>query len=384
MDPHHSLQPFFEHFGQAGARHCPKVNPGNLDRLRSVLQVPVEATGRGILLRSPRAGYGKSHLLEQLRTALAGSHEFIPLRPGGKREIDPRTAVEDALRRLTRQLPAGAGLTVLDLHARSLLAHALHPLVISGEVPSHDPEAAAAALKERPVETFDFNHPQAVTAHWARENFEVLGPRLALEVSRTTGCPMNQVAFWLASLFRFAVTSPDHPGRAGSLLQSAGEEASAESFGTLLALLTQFQRIVILIDDLESVHGDPVGARRVAGFLATLREEAPRIDAVVSINDDVWESAFVPALSGGLLDRLSEKVIRFEPMSDEAIVAMLDSRVPDSGSRLLARMELTPADRFPRGILRQASELLEAEPTSAPSTTDPDESFAPQQRVVGT
>lgn len=357
-----SFQPFFENFGQSGAPHASGVNSSAVEKLEQILRAPIEMSGRGILLRAPRAGYGKTHILEQVRQRLSHGHEFIPLRPLDGSKVDPRAAIEDALRRLTRQLPAGGGLTVLDLHARHLLAHGLQPLVLSGEVPCQDRETAVEALRQRPVETFDFHHPQAVTAHWTRENFEVLGPRLSLEVSKTTGCSLNQVAFWMAALFRFSVAAPEHPGRAGLLMQKAVEGADAERFGTLLALLSRFHRVALVVDDLEGVHGDSDGARRVAGFLATVRQEAPRVDLVVSVNDDVWDSAFVSALSGGLLDRLSEVTIRLDGLSDEAIISLLNSRPNVDGRALLSQLRLSPSDRYARRVLRLAAEVIPEQP----------------------
>ncbi|MEP4076969.1 hypothetical protein [Haloferula sp.] len=378
MESPASFQPFFENFGQSGAPHASSVNTAAVEQLESVLRGPTDATGRGILLRAPRAGYGKTHLLEQVRQRLTHGHEFIPLRPLDGSKVDPKAAVEDALRRLTRQLPAGGGLTVMDLHARHLLAHGLQPLVLSGEVPCQDRETAVEALRQRPVETFDFHHPQAVTAHWTRENFEVLGPRLSLEVSKTTGCSLNQVAFWLAALFQFSVAAPEHPGRTGMLMQKAVEGADAERFGTLLALLSRFHRVALVVDDLEGVHGDPDGARRVAGFLATIRQEAPRVDMVVSVNDDVWDSSFVSALSGGLLDRLSEVTIRLDGLSDEAIISLLNSRPNVDGRALLARLNLSPSDRYARRVLRLAAEIApeKSEASSQPESGDEDSGFS--------
>ncbi len=365
MDSSASFQPFFENFGQSGAPHASAVNSTAVEKLEQILRVPIEMSGRGILLRAPRAGYGKTHLLEQVRKRLSNGHEFIPLRPLDGSKVDPKAAIEDALRRLTRQLPAGAGLTVLDLHARHLLAHGLQPLVLSGEVPCQDRDAAVEALRQRPVETFDFHHPQAVTAHWTRENFEVLGPRLSLEVSKTTGCSLNQVAFWMAALFRFSVAAPGHPGRTGLLMEKAVEGADAERFGALLALLSRFHRVALVVDDLEAVHGNSDGARRVAGFLATVRQEAPRVDLVVSVNDDVWDSAFIPALSGGLLDRLSEVTIRLDGMSDESIISLLNSRPNVDGRAVFAQLELSPSDRYARRVLRLAAGLITEQPAAA-------------------
>lgn len=357
-----SLQPYFETLGHPSGRHCSTVNAVAGAHLERALRSPVDAPGRSILLMAPRAGYGKTHLLAQLRRGLAASHDFLPLRPLDGSRVDPAAALEDTLRWLTLALPAAGGLTQLDLHARHLLALSLEPLVISGEVPCQDREAAAAALRKRPVETFDFHHPQAVTAHWTRENFEVLGPRLSLELSRLSGSSLNQAAFWLAHLFRFAIASPENPGRAGHLIQAVAVAADAERFGTLLALFSRLRRVVVVVDELEGVHGDPEGARRVAGFLATIRQEAPHVDLIVSINRDVWESSFVGALSGGLQDRLSELTVRLEPLDEASIRALLVSRgIPDP-EPLVTRLALSESDRYARRVLQGASELIQREP----------------------
>jgi hypothetical protein len=354
-----TLQPFFDSLGQPVSPHAPAVNAAPTARMERLLASPVDAPGRGILLRAPRAGFGKTHLLAQVQHRLGTTHEFLPLNPLDGSRIDASAAIEAALRRLTRQLPAGGGLTALDLQARRLFSLALQPLVNSGEVPCQDREAALTALRQRPVETFDFHHSQAVTAHWTKENFEVLGPRLALELSRRTGTSLNEASFWLASLFRFAIAVPEHPGRTGMIIQSAISDAGVERYAALLALLSLIGRVVVAADDLEGMHSDPSAALRFASFLASARQEAPRVDVVVSLNDDVWESAFLPALSGGLQDRLGELEIRLEPLDQAGAVALLESRMPGRASALGARLGLAPGEFYARKVLRKAAELEE-------------------------
>jgi hypothetical protein len=378
-----SLQPFFESLGHDPAPRAAAVNadPGLL--LERALRVPLDAPGRGIALMAPRAGFGKSHLLETLRRSLAGSHDFLPLRPLDGRHVDAGAAVEDALRCLTRTLPASGGLTHLDLHARHLFASGLEPLVVSGEVPCQDREAAANALRQRPVETFDFHHPQAVTAHWTRENFEVLGPRLSLEISRLSGSSLNQSAFWIASLFQYAIVSPENPGRIGRLFQTAAKGADAERFGTLLAVLSRWRRMVVVADELEGLYGDSEGARKVGGFLGTIRQEAPHADVILSVNRDIWESAFMPALSDGLRDRLSELVVRLAPLGDEEVLALLEARGVAQSRELLGRLALGEGDRFARRVLQRAASLLQREPSAAAPQQVPQASARPGSPAAG-
>ncbi|RYD62125.1 MAG: hypothetical protein EOP83_15390 [Verrucomicrobiaceae bacterium] len=354
-----TVQPFFDVLGQACAPHAPGVNAAATARMERVLKSPVDAPGRGILLRAPRAGFGKSHLLGYLQQRLGTTHEFLPIHPLEGSRVDASGAIEAALRRLTRPLPAGGGLTSLDLQARRLFSMALQPLVTSGEVPCQDREAALTALRQRPVETFDFHHSQAVTAHWTKENFEVLGPRLALELSRRTGTSLNESSFWLASLFRFAVATPEHPGRTGMIIQSSTAEAGVDRFAALLAMLSLIGRVVIVADDLEGLHADRAAALRFASFLASVRQEAPRVDAIVSLNDDVWQSAFEPALSGGLQDRLGEVEVRLEPLDEQSLVSLLEARTPGRAGSLRHQLGLFPAEFYARRVLRKVAEMDE-------------------------
>lgn len=360
-----TIPPFFDALGQACAPHAAGVNAAATARMERVLASPVDAPGRGILLRAPRAGFGKSHLLAFVQQRLGTSHEFVPLQPLDGSRIDAAGAIEAALRRLTRPLPAGGGLTGLDLLSRRLFSIALQPLVSSGEVPCQDREAALTALRQRPVETFDFHHSQAVTAHWTKENFEVLGPRLALELSRRTGTSLNESSFWLASLFRFAVATPEHPGRTGMLIQSAVADAGIERYAALLAMFSLIVRVVLVADDLEGMHADPPSALRFASFLAAVRQEAPRVDLVVSVNDDIWNSAFAPALSGGLQDRLGEVEVRLEPLDEAAMESLLEARVPGRVAALRGRLALAPGEFYARRVLRKAAELEEHAPAAA-------------------
>ena len=362
MATEHPFQALFETFGRLPSVHAEAVNRRAYEKLWQVLAVGTDHAGRCILLKAPRAGHGKTHLLSRIQHNLGNDHEFIPLHAASGSFIDAGSVTADTLSRLCRPLPAGGGLCVLDLLVRRLFALALQPLVRSGEVPCQDREGALAALRNRPVETFDFHHPNAVTAHWARENFEVLGPRLALELAQRTGAPLREVMFWVETMFRFAATPVEHPSRSGSLIQSVTSAIISpsqvfERLGALLCLLTQLVRVVLVADDLEGFSADESAALRFGSFLGSLRHAAERVDAILSINRDIWESAFLPRLSGGLADRLSEVVIELEPLNREEMVALLESRAAGLGDRVFSRLDLSNGERHARGIIRAASEV---------------------------
>jgi hypothetical protein len=355
----HPFQVLFETLGRLPAAHAESVNRQAYEILYDILSVPVEKPGRCILLRAPRAGHGKTHLLSRIQHHLGSSHEFIPLHAAFGCQIDASTVIDDTLRRLLRPLPASGGLCVLDLVARRLFASALQPLVGSGEVPCQDREGALAALRTRPIETFDFHHPNAVTAHWARENFEVLGQRLAMELSQRCSLPIREVSFWVEVLFRFAATPVENPARLKALAEavhtgSIADSVIMERLEALLGMIAQLMRVVLVADDLEGFSTDETAALRLAAFLGSLRQSVERLDVILSLNQDIWESAFMPRLSGGLADRLSELVVELSPLTEEEMVSLLESRVPGLGAGVLAKVDREAAGTHARGLIRAA------------------------------
>lgn len=381
----HPFQSLFETFGKLPDSHSDAVNQDAREELKSWLDVGLEKPGHCILLKAPRAGHGKTHLLTRLQHELGGTHEFIPLQATGGSRIDAMTALDDTLRRLIRGLPAAGGLTVLDLVARRLFSSSLQPLVNSGEVPCQDREGALNALRTRPIETFDFHHPSAVTAHWARENFELLGPRLSLELSQKNGLALREVSFWVDAMFRFAATPIDNPGRSRALavtvFSDPGSEAAAhERLIALLGLMTGLMRVVLVADEMEGFSSDETAALRFASFLGAIRQSVTRLDVILSVNQDVWDSAFVPRLSGGLADRLSEVVVELEPLDSKAMLAILESRAEGTGEQILGKMDSDFIPSHARGLIKYAGEKwVEAEQEKSRKTGEafPEFSSAP-------
>ena len=357
MNPSTTYSPLFQVFGRETPHTVESINHAAFQQMLAILQRPLQAYGLCTLLRAPRAGYGKSHLLCRLQQNLRGTHEFVLLQAAEGNRFDAVASLESVLMQLNLALPGGAGLTALDLLARKLFALGLEPLVRSGEVPSQDRESALLTLAQRPTETFDFHHPSAVTAHWARYHFEVMGPRLIVELSKCLHAPMRDITFWVEALFRYAVTPLEYPGRLATLLSAVGASsptAAHDRLSVLLHFLSQWQRIVLVVDELEGLSANPEAALRLATFLTSIRHGAERVDVILSVNDDVWESAFVPRLSGGLLDRLTEAFVRLTPLSEQEALSLLQGRHPRATMANLAQLQLKD-DLYARAVLRAAA-----------------------------
>ena len=87
----HPFQVLFETLGRLPVAHAEAVNRRAYEILYDILSVPLEKSGRCILLRAPRAGHGKTHLLSRIQHHLGANHEFIPLHAAFGCQIDAAT-----------------------------------------------------------------------------------------------------------------------------------------------------------------------------------------------------------------------------------------------------------------------------------------------------
>ena len=375
----------FEVFGRVPGVIVPGINEQALTKFTNVLTESGDEVGKIILLRSPRAGYGKTLLLQAISSRMGEDFRFLAVEPSGGGQIDGEVVLESVIRQLSEVLPASGGLTEFDLLARRLLALGLKPLLISGEIPSHDREGALFAIENRPIETFDFHHQQAATAHWTQSNFEILGPRLTAELSELSGASLRGCAYWVDLLFRYATTSPEKVERNRQFAEAifgdlrAHGTSTEERLESLLALLGLNEPIVLVFDETEGLSNQPEAGLRVAAFMVQLRQACPALTVVLSLNEDIWETGMSPLMPGGLEDRLTEFEVVLGPLSREDGETLLRSRFGDEAELLSARMTW-PDPLSARGVLKEASRVAReiAVSGSAISSDDSSSSSSPQ------
>ncbi len=352
----------FEVFGRSQSPVVPEINEGSLNRVVDIVKASGEEMGKIVLLRSPRAGYGKTLLLHSMSNRLSEGFRFLAVEPSGGGRIDGEVVLESVVRQLSEVLPASGGLTEFDLFARRLLALGLKPLLISGEIPSHDREGALFAIENRPIETFDFHHQQAATAHWTQANFEVLGPRLASELSELSRSSLRGCAYWIDLLFRYSTTPPEKVERTrllsdaifGDLQSQPGSSGSEDRLQSLLALMGLVEPVVLVFDETEGLSNQPEAGLRVAAFVVQLRQACPALTVVLAVNEDVWETGLTPLLPGGLADRLTEYEVRLSSLSRKDADTLLESRFGDDASGISEKMKWTEP-LSARGVLRDAT-----------------------------
>ncbi len=350
-----------------GRRRSPLIDGIHQKQFAELVSAIKKPTGSLVTLRAPRAGFGKTMLLSRLQESARGACIFLPVRLADGREVDPLIVLEDLLSRLSEELPAGGGLTRLDIITRKLFALALSPLVYSGEVPCQDRDGAYASLRDRPVEAFDFHFEEATIAQWCTQQFDVLAPRLAGELHRQCGAGSSETLFWLQQLHAFATGIPGQGSRLNGVMNAVFNDErhfrtksnSQESLSALMCLLNLVESVVLVLDEVEGLASNPDAALRAATFLSSLWEANPRLNVILSINDDVWESSFKPRLPMGLRDRFEDTVVRLDYLEEDEARELITARAGRDGEAVWNRISQNKEELYPRALLKEARGLWE-------------------------
>lgn len=346
-----------ESFGEPSGPVVGSLNQTAFDDLYQLIE---SDEGHLISLRAPRAGYGKTMLLARLREKTEAL--LVPVHLVDGLRVDGEVILEELLTRLTDLEPTSGGLTRLDLLTRRLFAHGLLPLVRSGEVPCQDKDGTVASLRDRPTEAFDFHRKDSSIARWSKDQIDHLAPRLSSALGEASGTSARDTIHWIELLFRFSVRSPKEISRISDLMDSIfgceGRYRTGAGFlqglGSFLKLATLVDPVVLVLDQLDGLFDNDEAALQATSSLVAVWESCRRLNVVISINDDVWESAFASNLPSALRDRLEDVTIRLQPLLREEACALITARAGQDAHEMIDRLDLSGDDLYPRGVLKSA------------------------------
>ena len=325
-----------------------------------------------VSLRAPRAGYGKTMLLSRLREEMRDVSVMVPIDLSADSRISEKDILVRLLDQFTSVLPGKGNLTRLDFSVRRILANALMPLVESGEVPSPNRTDSLRSLRESPEQVFDFHKDSAAVAQWVRNQFLTLSPRFVSVIGQRCGGVTSDLSRWFSALSQFAMAPVEERNRNQDFLNEIGWQGGQLREGisyhgaltSFLKLMTITENIVLVVDEMDGLFCDSEAALRVANTLIGLRQAAPRIKVIFSVNDDVWESTFSRRIPLGMQDRFEDSVIRLQPLDEGHVSELLRVRYAGGVKGLRQKLDLNDGDFYPRAILRAARDVIESQAIS--------------------
>ena len=311
-----------------------------LERQLHAVKVGGAAT---ILLRSSRAGAGKSHLLARLVAAAASECFFIPVDVNRDSRPSWTGTFQAVLGLAARERLASPRITYLEELARRLMALAAADLVLRGDVPAGDPAAAIAMLKRDYLQAFDMRGGGSQVGGWMAENFRALLPLMGEVLGARAGVDPDEAVAWLRVLARFnaggaaerkaTLASVGALGEGGSA--QAGAKQRLRSFFRLAGLC---RPPVLVFDHVDALAGAKKDALQLACMLAELGRQQFGARAILSMNGDVWGASFDGHLPGALEDRLTGREVKMGGIDLEGAIALVRQRLESAGAQA-AEME---------------------------------------------
>ncbi len=337
--------------------------------------------GRVILLRAPRAGYGKSYLISRLQPGTGGESFVLPLEFDPEEPLSWKSLFDQVLTALHEPIAEGMP-TALDLIARRTFAMVNAGMLRTGKVPCEQPQEAAAALEARYVELFDFSKPDQPVASWFQEHFERLLPFSTPFIHDESGLSEGEATHWLRALcgyaqagaegdptrlatLRWALKQPE----SGAVTPSAGgmqflqatpdnDTFHKEKLGELCRLTAACRPLVVVLDHLDGFHRSSDKVLRLANFLSDWRRLAGRTRFVLSVNQDLWEQTFLKTLPSALEDRLTSSQITLGGISREAAEELIRLRLAAARVPEPVSVHFTQSLALPQYFAEEAGKLI--------------------------
>ncbi len=365
------------------------LHPGALDDLQALLHqislrplhdAPLEGTV--CLLKAPRAGYGKSHLLALLAQRLGDQAQILApqLAPDGR--LTWAALYQNTLAQWHRQRTSNGRMTKLDELTRQLFGLINAELIRESRVPCANPAAAIQALRQRPTELFDLQDARQAVGRWFMDHFERLLPVTSAALANFTGCSQEACVTWLRGLCAYAQGANDgevlrfeqlswnlqqgnSQGLVAGGMQILTAPALNESFyqarlTELLRLASQVTPLVLVFDHLDGVHGEGAATMQVARTLAEFRSALPRALIILSVNQDLWSGSFQKFLPSALEDRLTSERIVLRDLTAEQGLRLLEHRLQQAGIAHGEGAAFLTAVQLPQWFAREPSRLASA------------------------
>jgi|GEM_PF-2188787 len=333
--------------------------------------------GQVVLLRSPRAGFGKTHLLACMREKVGDAAIVVPVGLETERPVNWVGFYQSLLQTLASTSHVSAP-SQLDAMVRRLLASATSQLIKEGKIPSSDQKEACRELDEFPLRTFDFGkEDKAAVCRWFRDYYEDLRPLVVAALARRTGLDTADVTGWIDVLYRFTEADGgerqdlrdeafrrlfqfvDPEGAAdGDTDESSSEAPQAASldpnstpgtqefvdagdrqldllgkgrFVAFSRIVALTRPIILVLDGLDGFYGARQSGAKIAHMVAEIQERCPGVATVVSANNDLWQTIFGHHLPSALEDRLTSSMISLGGIGREDGTTLIRARLEKSG-----------------------------------------------------
>lgn len=294
--------------------HVP-LNERTIEQLRAL-----RAGERVLLIRAPRAGFGKTHLLGHAAGLLKDN--FVPMTlpwhsPDGMTWAATGRGILADLSRGEEQHNS------LWQICAGVCATLLRRLIQTGRIPSADPTQALQVLEKPPQEVFGSGSSGQVIGSWFREHFAQLSRPMATAANLDN--PAEAEA-WVRAMFEHMDKTDSTTLTDLFVLIAHEPELQTTRF---LRLAAAWKPIVLLADHMDAFYRNPESGVALAQMALSLAS-IPGVHVVMSLNQDLWETTFGPQLPSALEDRLNARSVSLNGLKSADADALVKLRLSEA------------------------------------------------------
>ena len=352
---------------------------------------PPDFLGRLILVKAPRAGYGKSHFSARIEKRIAPMATALSLPFDPSRPISWPVVFSSSLRQLGHASPTkpGAG-SLLNEASRFLFAQLTLAHRQDGSSLVEDCPVEESQLRLNFAEIFSVDSESRALA-WIDQKARDLCYQSSPEFLESVGLRAPELGFWTRLLV-------DHQTRGEVALDSLRGLSNGEARERLLQFLRihSFYRPVLLVaDGLDGFFQSDSAGLEIANLLTGIRQSIPRSVILLCLNEDIWDSVFENRLPSAWLDRLDGEIENLRSISPEAAAELVRKRLErislsfSSIDQFIDRLENdhrwidAETKLYPRGVLRQAKELWDSHANEYLNNSEKDEETDSPSSLAG-
>lgn len=354
-------------------------------------------TGATVLLKSEKAGVGKTHFLARLKGAVRGEAVSVFLDLDESADLQWRVWFRRLVDRLNREDASADGESVLTLQASQLFASSMQALIAVGALEDDEaPEEAATLLLTHGSALYTPEESSSEVASWFHQCFESLRPKVLSLLSQSLGVAAGELGPWLDFLHGYGSIAREASGRAASrakqalfleesslLSEIADEPCAKGEFRTLGRLISHTGPLFMVLDSLDWFFRDQQSALVLARMVSELNRMVPSSVVVISLNEDNWRETFAMGLPEAVQDRLTNHVVTLPGLAEDEKEPFLrafsaNERVEQVIAAAMSEARLE-APVTPRALLRFAAEAWDSLPVKeevAQNGEAPDEASA--------
>ena len=326
------------------------IEPIHEQPLRQLGKHLADLTGRAgavVLLRSARAGFGKSHLLARLGAAHAKECFFVPLDVNRDSRPNWTGMLQGVLTACSKGEGSAASLSFLDCMGRKLMGEAAAELILRGDIPTANPAVAITMLKRDYLQAFDMRggSVSAEVSRWMACNFSVLLPLMGEVLGSRAVVDKEEAVAWLRVLARFNAGDDSERKAALDGVTVFGEGDSAQAgakqrLRSFCRLATLDRPLVLVFDHLDALWGGKKEAMTLACMVGEMGRLQFGSGVLLSVNGDIWSSVFNGHLPGAVEDRLTAREVPLAGIAVEEAESLIRLRLDG------ASISVADANRF--------------------------------------